>query len=112
MKYIIYVCSCEGLNENGPYRPVYLNAWVQLWKHLERLKRYGLLDEVCHREALRFKEPRPGSVSLFLLPVDQDVKLSATAPAAACLLPEVVMNYVSKTVSQPPIKCFGHGVSS
>jgi hypothetical protein len=44
----------------------------------------ALLEEVCHWDwALRFQKLKPGLEvqSLFLLPVDQDVELSAPSPA-------------------------------
>ena len=63
-------------------------------KELEGLGGMALLEEVLYLGwALRFQNPMPGpvSLSLFLLPVDQDKELSATSPApcvpAACPVP-------------------------
>ena len=46
-----------------------------------------LLEEVCYwGQALRFKMPKPGPVSLSsLLPAVPDVELSAPSPAHVCL---------------------------
>lgn len=62
--------------------------------------------------ALRFQKSMQGlSLSLFPLPEDQDVELSATSPAkclpAHCHTPYHDDNgLTSETVSKPPIKCF------
>jgi hypothetical protein len=48
------------------------------WNCLKGLEDVALLEEVCHWEwALRFQKLIPGPVSLSL-PVDQDIKFSAT----------------------------------
>ena len=55
----MWVCSLflfGGLNDNGPYRLICLNAWFPVGGTiLEGLGGVVLLEEVCHRGwALRF----------------------------------------------------------
>ena len=61
----------------------------QMVNCLEGLKGYGgvvLLEEVCHSGCdLTFQKLKLGSVAPCLLPVDLDIKLSATAQYHVCL---------------------------
>lgn len=71
---------------------MYLHTW---WDCSGRIKGEALLEEVCHwRWALRFQAPSQAqSLSLCLLPEDQDVKFSATALGPywpATMLPTVM----------------------
>ena len=66
--------DCGGLNENGPHRLTGLKTGK--WYHLKGLGGVALLEEGCH-----WVGSEVSRVSLFLLPVDLDVELSATAPA-------------------------------
>ena len=64
------------------------------WNCLGRIRRYGragvgvaLLEEVCHWGwALRFQKSMPGPVSLCMVPVDQDIKVSAMGPLLGLLV--------------------------
>lgn len=78
---------CGGLNENGHSKnDLCLKKWLCLkvwypvnetvWRELEVLAGRGSYWDWT----LRFQSLHQGPVSL-LLPMDQDVKLSATAPA-------------------------------
>ena len=51
------------------------------WHYLKGLGGVALSEELCHGEwALRLQKPKPDPVSLFQLPMDLDVELSATSP--------------------------------
>ena len=53
----------------------------QLVNCLGRIRRCGPVEDLSHWGwALRFQKSTPGLVALCLLPMDQDEKLSATAP--------------------------------
>ena len=44
--------SCDGLNENGPHRLIYLNAWLRVGRTVwEGIGGVALLEEVCHWRA-------------------------------------------------------------
>lgn len=68
------------------------------------LKRLGVasLEKVGHWGcALRFQKSKSGPVTLFLLPVNADVELSATCLSAPVFPAMMIMNETSETISQP-----------
>jgi hypothetical protein len=71
------LCLCGSLNRNGPRRPLDLNAYFLGSCSTEQgLRGMALLEDICHWEWALVQ-----CHSLFLLPIDCDVELSATSPA-------------------------------
>lgn len=69
----------HGLNKNGSYRLIDLNAWSQ---YLNALGGVALLEKVCYLERdLRFQNPMPNPESPFLLSVNPDIELLANSLA-------------------------------
>ena len=52
-----YCNRCGGLNENGPHRLMFKYLVPSWWNYLGRIRRRGLLKEVCYCwQALRFQK--------------------------------------------------------
>ena len=94
LSFISCLGYCGGLNRYGPHRLICLNAWPIGSGAVRRCdlvgKAMALMMEVCHCGG------RPGSLICskpcpvwdtvpFLLPVDQDIELSAPSPTLCCL---------------------------
>jgi hypothetical protein len=111
--------SCGDLNKNGPISSciwVFCHQGVELLnERITRIKRCSsagrgvtFLEEVCHWGwAFRFQKPCEAQW-LFLLPVDQDLKLSSLRPCLPAFVLSAVMTVdsPSETISRPPIKYF------
>lgn len=81
------------------------------WNCLRKIRKIGknslVWKDMTLGWTLRFQKPTPGqvSVSLSLVPVNQDVELLDTNTAMSLFLPFIKMYWSSKTVSKPSI-CF------
>jgi hypothetical protein len=67
---LVFLGGSGGLNENGPYRLIYLNVW---WNYLGRIRGCGLIGSsvslvVGFNQGLNQGQP---FLSFFLLLVDQ-----------------------------------------
>lgn len=70
------LCSYGGLDENGPYRLIYFNAWFSVGRTvLGRTGRYALLERCVTGVGVEVSETTTASC------VVSTCKLSATAPA-------------------------------
>lgn len=64
------------------------------------------LEKECHWGGLSEAHARPTFVSLFLLPMDQDVNAQLLLQHHAGMLSTMMIWTNSKTVGKPSIKCF------
>ena len=114
----------QWLDKNDRHRLLFECLVHREWHYLRVIRRCGLVGGSVSQEVgfeVSKAQPR-SSVSLFLLPVDPDVKFSLlqhrVCPRATMLPDTMTMDWISETVSQPQLNVFlykrghGHGVSS
>jgi hypothetical protein len=76
--------GCGNFNKSGPHRLLFECLVIRKGHYLRRNRRCSLVGgnmSLIGSAALRFQKPKPGPVSLFLLPVNWDVELSTASPA-------------------------------
>ena len=96
---------CGILDENGPsYAHIFVCLVPSEWNCLGWIRRCGLVGGGVSLE-VGFEVFQ--SLTLRLLPVDQDVKLSAATPAPCLSTPTMmIMKEPLRNCKQAPVKCF------